>query len=120
MNLEELIKQEEKVVRKVFELKNKLIEAEFREKNQECKLWVETPFAQKGLKNAEQRKAFVKAELAKQIRTSDLYKNQINLCENVLKLIRFKSRAIVDGGYDEKEDYDYYDEMIENLIKKIE
>lgn len=120
MNLEELIKQEEKVIKRIFELKNKMIEAEFREKDQECKLWIETPFAQKGLKNAEQRKAFVKAELGKMVKTSDLYKNQLNLCENVLKLIRFKSRAILDGGYEEEGSYDYYDEMVENLIKKME
>ena len=120
MNLKELIKQEEKVIKKIFELKKKLIEAEFREKDAECRLWIETPFKEKGLTNADQRKAFVKAELGKMIRTSDLYKNQITLCENVLKLIRFKSKAIVEYGLEEKDPYDYYDEMIENLVEQIE
>ena len=116
--LKELNKQEEAVITKMFELKNRLINSEFNESNNECNLWINTDFKKLNLTNSDQRKAYVKKEMAKIIKTSGLYKNQIYLCENVLKLIRSKKRFLLETDY-EIDDYVYYSEMIENLFKDL-
>lgn len=116
--VEELNTQEEKVVKKLFELKNKLLSAESRESNTECDLWVKTDFKNMKLTNGDQRKAYVKKEMSKYIKTSGLYKNEIQLCENVLKLIRSKKRFLLETDHDVG-DYVYYMEMIEELCKDL-
>lgn len=121
MTLKELVKQEEFVIKRIYELKKKLIEAEERESNQECRLWIDTDFKSKKLTNGDQRKAYVKAKMSNYVSTSSLYKNQILLCENVLKLIRFKQRAILEKACPEDEnEYDYYDNFLTELLDKIE
>ena len=121
MTLKELIKQEEFVIKRIYELKKKLINAEERESNQECKLWMDTDFKSKKLTNGDQRKAYVKSEMSNYVSTSGLYKNQITLCENVLKLIRFKQRAILEKACPEDEnEYDYYNDFLNNLLDSIE
>lgn len=119
--LNELVLQEEKLVWRIYGLKERLILAEERESNKELDLWINTDFKAKGLTNSDQRKAFVKKGMANDIRVSALLKNQINICENVLKIIRFKQRAIVEGAYhtDDKE-YVFYDQFLDNILKKIE
>ena len=116
--VEELNSQEELVIKKMFELKNRLIMAEYRESNQECDLWVKTDFKNLKLTNGDQRKAYVKQQMSKYIKTSSLYKNEINLCENVLKLIRSKKRFLLETDY-EVGKYVYYSEMIEELFKEL-
>lgn len=116
--VQELNSQEEKVIKKLFELKNRLLDAEKKESDTECRFWVETDFKSMKLTNSEQRKAYVKQEMGKYIKTSGLYKNQINLCENVLKLIRSKKRFLLETDYNVG-DYVYYSEMIEELFKDL-
>ena len=121
MTLQELVKQEEKVIKRIYELKQKLIDAENRESNQELKLWTDTDFKSKKLTNGDQRKAYVKSEISGYVKTSGMYKNQITLCENVLRMIRFKQRAILEGAYTEDEnEYNFYDSFLEELLEKIE
>lgn len=116
--VEELNSQEELVIKKMFDLKNRLIMAEHRESNQECDLWVKTDFKKMKLTNGDQRKAYVKQQMSTYIKTSSLYKNEINLCENVLKLIRSKKRFLLETDYDVGE-YVYYSKMIEELFKEL-
>lgn len=116
--IQELNIQEEKVITKLFELKNRLLAAENRESNTECDIWVKTDFKNLKLTNSEQRKAYVKQQMATYVKTSGLYKNEINLCENVLKLIRSKKRFLLETEYDVG-DYVYYSEMIEELCKDL-
>ena len=116
--IQELNRQETSVVKKIFELKNRLIEAESRESDMECSLWVNTDFKSLKLTNGDQRKAYVKKEMSKYIKTSSLYKNEINLCENLLKLIRSKKRFLLETDY-EVGKYVYYIEMIEELCKNL-
>lgn len=121
MTLQELVKQEEKVIKRIYELKQSLIESENSEANQEYNLWINTDFKKKGLTNADQRKAYVKSELSGTVKRSGLFKNQINVCENVLKIIRFKQKAILEGSYKEDEkEYNFYDEFLDELLEKIE
>lgn len=116
--VQELNIQEEKVITKLFELKNRLLTAENRESNTECDIWVKTDFKNLKLTNSEQRKAYVKQQMATYVKTSGLYKNEINLCENVLRLIRSKKRFLLETEYDVG-DYVYYSEMIEELCKNL-
>lgn len=116
--VQELNIQEEKVITKLFELRNRLLNAENRESNTECDVWVKTDFKSLKLTNSEQRKAYVKQQMATYVKTSGLYKNEINLCENVLKLIRSKKRFLLETEYDVG-DYVYYSEMIEELCKNL-
>ena len=40
---------------------------------------------------------------------------------NVLRMIRFKQRAILEGAYTEDEnEYNFYDSFLEELLEKIE
>ena len=110
--------QEEKVITKLFELKNRLLASESRESNTECDLWVKTDFKNMKLTNSEQRKAYVKQQMATYVRTSGLYKNEINLCENVLKLIRSKRRFLLETDYTVEVNNDYV-KMIEDLCKDL-
>lgn len=116
--IQELNRQETSVVKKIFELKNRLIMAEHRESNQECDLWVKTDFKKLKLTNGDQRKAYVKQQMSTYIKTSSLYKNEINLCENLLKLIRSKKRFLLETDY-EVGNYVFYTEMIEELCKDL-
>ena len=116
--VKELNNQEENVIKKLFELKNRLVNAEYREDDMECNLWVKTDFKNLKLTNADQRKAYVKQKMSTYIKTSSLYKNEIYLCENLLKLIRSKKRFLLETDYDVGE-YVYYSEMIEELCKDL-
>lgn len=116
--VEELNSQEEKVIKKQFELKKRLIRSESKENDLECKLWVDTDFKSMKLTNGDQRKAYVKKEMSKYIKTSSLYKSQIQLCENVLKLIRSKKEFLLNSDY-EVGNYVFYTEMIDELCKDL-
>lgn len=119
--LETLVAQETDLVKRIYELKQRLIESEQRESNKELDLWINTEFKKKGLTNSDQRKAYVKKGMSNDIKISALLKNQINICENVLRIIRFKERAIVEGAYHEDDnEYVFYDKFLDDILKKIE
>ena len=121
MSMNDLVTQEEELIVEKFLLKQKLINAEFKEKEWEIKLWTETDFAKKGLKNAEQRKAYVKGEMAKFIKRSDMYKNELELCENCLKSVRFKKQVLLENYPEEAKGIDFpLNKLVEALSEAEE
>lgn len=102
MSMNDLVTQEEELIIQKYLIKRQLIEAEFQEKDWEIKFWTETDFSKLKLTNAEQRKAYVKGKMAKLIKRSDMYKNELELCENFIKLVRFKKSALLENISEEE------------------
>ena len=104
MKVKETLLQEEVLIDLIHQIKNQIADEELKEKEFECNLWVNTDFSALKLSNADQRKAFVKKEMANYINKTAKLKNDLLRAENELKLTRTKNKLILEFGLDVLDD----------------
>lgn len=98
--IQEILNEELAIMDVIYELKNFIADEEMKREEYECNLWVNTKFADLGLSNADQRKAYVKKEMGNVINNISKLKNDLAYAENQLKLLKTKEKLILEFGLD--------------------
>lgn len=63
INLKELLKQKEDILKKISVAENEVTKSKYDLKKEETRLWTDTPFKEKGYTNNDSRRAFVQRHL---------------------------------------------------------
>lgn len=104
MKIKDLFIEEEATIETIHQLKKQIVEKEFQKETYELDLWVNTNFKALNLTNSDQRKAYIKKEMADITNQISTLKNDLLYSENYLRLIKNKQKFMLEFHMDEIQD----------------
>lgn len=104
MKIKDLFIEEEATIEAIHQLKKQIVEKEFQKETYELDLWVNTNFKALNLTNSDQRKAYIKKEMADITNQISTLKNDLLYSENYLRLIKNKQKFMLEFHMDEIQD----------------